>query len=250
MELNITVSSWPGSGATALALILTKIFKYKLVQGGQTFRLLSTLMGKEDTGFDRIQIDEFLEKYYGKIFDSYVDHLLVNQNSLIIESDIASFRVGKTDKIFSIFLISSLEARTQRLKGDSREKDIKFLSAREKSLQKEYLNLYNIDWLDINTITKTHSLVLDNSSITIEEEIYIILDELLKKGFNNFQYFKSKVGPITKSYIELGKIEFMRNLEKDNLLYPTKQLIKDVINFSYSEFKSFPTKLKEIFEML
>ena len=86
--MNIIVSSWPGAGSSTLAMILAKELKLRLFLGTETFRLIGRKLNYENTGKERIEADQYLEKYWGPLYDKYVEYIALNNNGLIIESDI------------------------------------------------------------------------------------------------------------------------------------------------------------------
>jgi cytidylate kinase len=69
-EINITISSWPGTGATTLSLILANLLKRKYLNMGNVFRYLGLKLGFSNEGVDRPEFDNYIENIindYGNI---------------------------------------------------------------------------------------------------------------------------------------------------------------------------------------
>jgi cytidylate kinase len=246
--LNIIVSSWPGAGASTLAMILAKELKLKLFLGTETFRLIGKKLDFEDTGAERIKADLYLEKYWGPLYDKFVKHVATSDDGLVIDSDIGGFKV-KNNNTFSFFLTASFKSRSDRLSADNREKDIKFLKLREKTLQKTYKHLYNIDWLDKEAIKKNYSLLIDNSKKTIQEELKDIYNFLAKQGvvpIDDINILIKFMKNTVETFWEKGKDGILRDLENKNLLVKPEEIIIKMRSIYSDEIRLFPKILHEI----
>jgi len=236
--MNIVVSGWPGAGSSTLALLLSYYHKYKLLRGTQTFRLIGSKLGYELTGEDRIKADTYLEEYWGPVYDKYVDYILLNFDNYLVESDIAAFRIGLHDNIFSIFLAPSLESRQKRLASDGRPEEIPLVAQREKDLQRDYINLNNQDWLDLEVVRSKHNLVLDTSYINLADELKIVYESLEKSG----QDFKQ----IEKDFWNNGKDFYINELQNNDLLISTEEIIRNITKTFRDDIELMPSKLKNI----
>jgi cytidylate kinase len=250
--MKITVSGWPGAGSTTLALILAKNLKLKYLSGGELFRFISTELEYDNTGKDRILADQYLEQYLGPVVDKYFDEILTNKkfDNILIESDIANFRIGKRDDVVSIFILADEEIRRARLSGDKRSKDINFLKTRDLENQKFYGQLYNINWLDIEEIRAKHSLVIDNSDLGVTEELDEIYDFFNKNNFidqNTYSNLINSSSEEENTFFSKGKSYYIENLKESELFYNSKMIIQDLNKFYKSEIENFPENLKNIF---
>ncbi len=108
---NVAVSGWSGAGSTSVTLILALMLQRKYVYIGSVFRYIGEYLGYDDEGMSRIEADLLLERQIGRLMDEYVDWVLVNENNIILESDLSCFRIGKRDDVFGVFLEASLEDR-------------------------------------------------------------------------------------------------------------------------------------------
>ena len=249
MNQNVLISSWPGAGASALSLLLTKKFNYTLLRGTELFRFLGSKLGAKNTGQDRIKNDSNLEPIFGPIFDKYIDYKLQNGTKLIVEADIGGFRLGKQDSFFSIFVYADREKREERLKVDGRNKDVDVLEQREKDLQKQYLDLHNIDWLDLDLINEKYNLPLDNSKLSISEELKLIYIELFKNNSIDEDLMKRLMNNSDqdeKQYWEKGKEKLVEELKKNNQVMSIPDILKDMKTVLPGEFEKLPEKIAQI----
>ncbi len=249
-KVNIMISGWPGVGATALSLILTNNFGYKLLRGTETFRELGRRMQKSDTGKDRVQVDEYLEIDFGPVYDKYIDYKLVNSKGFIMESDIGAFRLGKNSSYYSIFLMADKQIRMGRLSKDKRHADVEFLSAREEMLRESYRALHGIDWFDVDEIKLKYNLVVDNSQKDIEHELIFIYENLLRDGLidnSDFDLFSSRAAEDDKNYWDKGKSWFLENFKNNGQLMDGSDVIEEIKELYPEDIEKFPAELKRVF---
>jgi cytidylate kinase len=246
----ITISGWSGVGSTTLALLLAKTLDYKLLTGTETFRYLGSKLNYEDTGADRVAADEVLEKYWGPIYDKYLDYKVNNSNeNIIIESDLVGFFAKKREDIISIFLIADFESRSNRLKVDNRDKDVDILRNRDEMLRNKYYQMHNVDIFDKKLLKDTHDLVLDNTDLGLSEELVIIYDYLrkeniiLKSTYSNLVNM-SKIED--KKYWEKGKTKTIHELSTKNLCYHTEEIFQEISQIFPNDIRALPEYLKEI----
>lgn len=251
--MKITVSGWAGAGSSSLAMILANALNYKLIQGSGVFRYIFKKLEFSTTGADRNKAHSFVEPYFGPIYDKFVDTLLKNneETHFIVDSDIASFRIGKTKDIFSIFLIANRETRVKRTRGDNRPEDGEIMDIIDLEHQKIYRELHNIDVLDLTEIRSKHQLVLDNSNITIAEELKTIFSELVK--FNSEQKtLYSNLIPLVekldKEFWSHGKNEIVKQLTDKDLIPDPELLLGQIGTMFKKEISTFPVELRSIIQ--
>lgn len=237
--MNIVVSGWPGAGSSTLSLIIAYQLKLKLFQGSKTIRLLGTKLGYTQNGEGRIKADEYLDKYWGPVYDKYVDYALTHKDNYLVESDIAAFRLGLNDNLFSIFLAPSLESRKKRLEVDGRSEDIPLLEEREKKSQAHYLTLCGLDWLDLNIVIQKYNLVLDTSDMKIAQELEYIFEALGKKSKRSFS-------EIENEFWQKGKDFYLEKLKENDLLIPTEEIIREIVKTFPNDIKNMPLELRDI----
>lgn len=249
--MNIIISGWPGAGSSTLAMILSFKLKFKLIRGSESFRYLGEKLGFSDLGKDRVEVDSMLEKHWGKIYDKFIDYSILNKSSQVIESDIGAFRVGKGDTHISIFLAPSIEERKNRLIVDGREKDVNELVNRELELQKSYMDLHGIDWLDINEVNKHYDIVITDSNIKISDElkkVYTLLKSLNHLDNDTYTRFTNESISDEKYYWEKGKSFFLELLKENNLLTTGAEVLKESKRLFPDEISDMPQQLKAVIE--
>lgn len=252
-NINITISGWPGSGSTTLAMILAFLLKRKFLSVGNIFRYLSLKFGYNEEGGSRPKFDDYIEDIIGKTIDNYIDNKLLNESDLIIEADITSFRIGRHPKVFSIFLITDFQERLKRVASDNRDDAVLFLEGRDKILKENYFDLWQIDYFDIELIKKKHSFVLDNSNMNLENEIELVIADLKQQPqFDNLipEYWKeidNMIPEIATKYKEKGKVSFKNELKKLELFLEPQEVLYDITKEFPEDIQQYPDKIKNIF---
>ena len=94
-HIPIAISGWSGVGTSTVALQVAWVWQRKYYYFGKLFRDLGEKIGYQNEGMDRVKADDYLEKIIGKTVDKYVDFLLLSGRNIVVESDIACFRLKK-----------------------------------------------------------------------------------------------------------------------------------------------------------
>lgn len=241
--MKITISGHPGGGSTSLALILCRLLNLKYISGGAFFRYLGERLNYSDTGIDRITADKYLEEFVGKLWDSYVDEILLDKSveNILIESDVASFRLGKLEDVISVFLLTDDAVRKQRLGSDGRALDTEILHVRDMENSNIYKNMYGIDWFSRDQIYSFHNAVIDNSHLTITQTV----EKVLGDKFN--QKLKEECMALEDEFFKSGKKVFLDNLQSKNLLPKVTDTIA-IFKVKYADkINLFPEILKNVF---
>lgn len=176
----IAISGLPGSGSTTIAKELAKRLKLDYYSPGEVFKGYSkkkeseaalevwNLFGKEkdfhEKKFDRIQIEKTKK---GNI-------VICGKLSIFILNGLADYK---------IWIESDLRIRTERTaKRDEIpfEKALGQIKKREKIEKENWKKIYGIDYLEQK---KDADVVIENSTLTIEESVDKILDFInMRKG--------------------------------------------------------------------
>lgn len=248
---NIAVSGWAGVGSTTLTLILSFLLNKKYYPITQIFRTVNKTLG-----FDNHPIlsKEFEEKYQpiiGKTVDSYVDHILTSYENIIVESDIAAFRIGKNPKVYSIFIKADIKSRLQRIAKQHRKDNEAGLDERDKVLKEEYLKLWDIDIFDDQLIERKHHLVLDNTELKLYDEVELVLSHiagypLFKDKYDWKKIFK-KLQSQKEMIINFDREQLFDKLIKLDLVVPTKTMMEEIVKTFPEEIALFPTDVQKIF---
>lgn len=247
--MKITVSGWAGAGSSTLSLLLAYSLDLKLLQGGNVFRQLYTDLKFKTEGAERNDAHNFVEPYFGPIYDKFIDEFLKNSDeNFIIENDIASFRVGKLDTVFSIFLAPSIESRRKRAIEDGRPESADVMEDIDREHAQKYFELHGIKFNDIDEITKKHQIVIDTTKVTIREELDTVADRIFKFGFieqsRRDELFEES-SELEKLYWEKGKDYFKSDLISRNLYYEVPEILKKLNNLFPNEISKFPKELAE-----
>lgn len=253
--MKIVISSWPGSGATTLALILAKELHLTWIKGTDVFRYLGAKLNFEDTGLDRIKADQVIEDQFGKIFDKYIQTILTSsdKDNFIIESDIAGFLKQKNDKYVSIFLYSDLESRKARLIKDNRHQDEDYLEHRQNDLAAIYKKLHGIEFLNIGQINEKYDIPLDNGDLSLEDELISVYKYLYANKYidtNRFEKLCSIAIEAESLYWTKGKEFYKDYLATNNLITSPENILKEIKKNFPKEVEKFDDSLKSILDEL
>ena len=250
-SINLAVSGWPGSGATSFALILSSLLKRKYMYIGDIFRYLGTELGHSVTGKSQAEFDSYIESIVGKTVDMYVDHKLTTESNLLLESDIAAFRIGRNPKIFSVFLRATYEERLRRVRVDGREGGEEYLKMRDDVLSAKYKELWDIDFHSEEMIARKYNLVLDNSNMTIENELMKTIEALNEyhrfTGTFDLYTIHEIINAHVASFWEMGKQHFKDNLSRKGLYYKPQEILHEITQEFPEDVVKFPVEVQNVF---
>ncbi len=249
--MKVSVSGWPGGGSSSLSVLLCKILGLKHVRGGETFRYLYKKLEFSDTGSEHLEAHNLVEPYFGPVYDMFIDHILSSKDydNILVESDIAAFRVGIIPDLFSIFLKTDLEVRKKRMVVDNRSDDKEELENIDKNHEKTYKELHNISWFDLKEITNTHSLLLDNSELSIKDELIQIFEKMNNQEFISGEKL-SELKNLAENEEEIfwgnGKAYYNQYLVENNLVLEPEEIIEIIKNKFPEKVQNFPERLRVI----
>jgi cytidylate kinase len=250
-HINLTVSGWPGAGSTTLALLLAVLLKRNFLTIGAIYRDLGVTMGYKDEGVSRPKFDDYIESIIGKTTDNYVDYKLEHSENLLIESDIGAFRLGRHPKIFSIFLCPPESERLKRVETEGRDDAHATLALRDKGLQTKYIELWNIDIFDKELIERKHNLVLDNSNMSLETEIKLVLKAFIDYEHNSeiidMEALEPKLNQLVGEYWKKGKDFLKETLRDKKLLISSQQQMQEITAQFPEDVTNFPDNIKSLF---
>lgn len=252
-KINICVSGWPGCGSSTLALLLAIILERSYLNIGSIYRYLGMKSGFSNEGNARPTFDKYVEEIIGTTVDNYSDYKLLNNDNLLLESDISAFRIGKHPKVFSIFLIANMEQRIKRVNLEGREDATNVLIKRDETLKEVYKTLWDIDFFDKSLIAEKYNYILDNTNLSIIGEIKEVFENL--KEYNSFSYLENsywdKIAERTEKYVDIfndkGKEEILKLLKKENLLITAEDIITDIAKTFPEDVSQYPSNIKSYF---
>jgi cytidylate kinase len=250
-EINIAISGWPGSGSTSYGYILALLLKRKYLYMGDIFRYLGENLGHQITGKSQVDFDDYIEDIIGNTVDNYIDHKLLNENNLFLDADIAAFRLGKNPKIFSVFIKASYEERLRRVVKDGRVGGETFLKSRGEVLAQKYKELWDVDFFSEESIALKYNLVIDNSNMTIENELKITIDALNKyhKFENTFDLKEmyEKIDKEVEDYQKDGKDDYKRKLISKHLYVAPQEILREITQEFPEDVAKFPEEVQKLF---
>lgn len=249
-RLNFALSGWTGAGTSTVTLILAWLLRKEYINIGGLFRELGMQLGYADEGKDRPAADEYLETHIGKILDMYVDHVLLNDRGVILESDLSAFRIGKRPEVVSIFLMAKVEARSARVVSDGRHDAHKTLEIRDELLSKKYKELWDLDLFNVEFIATKYDLVMDVSDCGVEEEVKNILQYLYTlfdfKPLILEAIDDNTIDQIVKLYFTLGKEPWRAKLHEAGLLRTNNQIKHEIVSLFSEELNECPDDIKRV----
>lgn len=250
-KINISVSGWSGSGATSLALILTKLLNYQYLHLGGIFRFLGEQLGHSEEGFNRPQFDDYIEPIIGPTLDRYRDYKLLESEGILADSDLGTFLIGKHPKVFSVFLKSSFEERSKKVLKDNRDDAITVLKERDAVNRDFYLKMHNVDIFNEELIDRKFNLVIDNSHLNLESEVRMVLEQILAtphlKGIIDLGSIYTQMEQEVKEFSMLGKDNYKKILKDNKQVLEAEEIIQEVSKTFPEDLVEFPEKISNIF---
>ena len=250
-QVNISVSGWSGSGATSLALILTKLLDYKYLHLGGVFRFLGEQLGHSEEGFNRPQFDDYIEPIIGPTLDRYRDYKLLESEGILTDSDLGTFLIGKHPKVCSIILKSSFEERSKKVLKDNRDDAITVLKERDAVNREFYLKMHKVDVFDEELIDRKFNLVIDNSHLNLESEVRMVLEQILAtphlKGMIDLENVYALMEQEVREFSVLGKDSYKKILNENRQILGAQEIIQEVSKTFPEDLAEFPENISNIF---
>lgn len=171
----ISITGDLGSGKSTVSDILCKQLNYEYIYTGKIQREIALKYNMTTLELNKYsethpEIDEEIDSTFKSLNES---------TDLIVDSRLAWFFLPQS---FKIFLKTDLTVSADRISGDNKRKNEKYLSkeeavskiaARKESENKRYMELYGADCSDLSNF----NIVVDTSYITPEQVADIILTE-------------------------------------------------------------------------
>jgi len=250
MEINLSLTGWPGVGTSTLTLLLALILKQKYYNIGSVFRKINSEVFTECDLKLSLEWEQMIQPAIGKTVDNFVDYILLNKSGIILESDLSTFRIGKNPKVFSIFIKSNLETRKIREEQDGRKGKETSIELRDKALQQEYQKLWGVDIFDLDLIAKKYNLIIDNSSLSIQEEVEAILERVFNLPWaksTNFSIVQSRSKRILEKYKSFDKKIMQKALKRQGLFVDSEVIMQEIVKTFPEEVQSFPDSIQKQF---
>ena len=243
-KFNITVASWPSTGSTTLGLILSYIYNLKYFSSGTVFRYFADKLGYGFEGKDFNRNEDKYADFLDTFIDEYNKSLLEEGGYLIVTKPLG-FLVDRPDT-FSVFLVASIESRADRAVKEGREARetiAEGLTIRQKDAGERYKSQYGFDWEDQTEILRTHELVIDVSSTSLEDETQMVIEKIRER--NNIEPFHHF--PFEDISPAATKMKATYLVKENGLELPTVDAIKGIYKKYKDRIGEKPEKIQEIF---
>ncbi len=251
-KTNITLSGWAGVGTSTLTLLLALTLERKFYPVTQVFRDLDNYFNTDDKKVLSREFEETYQPTVGKLVDMYIDHILLHKSGIVLESDIAAFRLGLNDKIFSIFIKADGQARNARRIADGRVGLETELAERDQLLQAEYKKLWGIDMFDLEQIRSKHNFVMDNSQLTEAQELEQLLNafksDARMQNEVDWSNINTKTDYALHVYEKYGKDGLRAELTERGMKVESRAMIAEMSQLFADQIKTFPAELQEFFQ--
>jgi len=228
-NLNISISGYPATGSTSLALLLAIILNKKFIYAGGLYKYIGEQLGYDSKGKDFLEYENKYGEAWDTLWENYISWRLNNSEGFLANTKISFFFTEKKDDLFEIFLIADAESRASRVKNAKRTEDI-FL--RQKELNARWKELFNIDFSDLDFINSKVNLLLDNSSLSLSSTFEKTLDKL-QSSFNNSLYINKDIDikNLVKLALNNDKKSLYAILDSKNLLLDYKLVFNEWVTY-------------------
>ncbi|MBI2032525.1 MAG: hypothetical protein HYV38_00605 [Candidatus Levybacteria bacterium] len=180
---NITISGRIGTGTTTLALNLSKVLHWKVLEGGVIFEKLHDHLNIHEVDVQHRPDQMDLE------YEEMIKKILQEETENIIQSHLAGFDAQGLKKVFKILVVceddrgnDKLEIRIDRL---TNRKKIPLEEAKAEVLQREQRNLEKWRRLYANNDPnwvywdpKYYDLIINTYHYNSEESLHLVLEKL------------------------------------------------------------------------
>lgn len=242
--MNIVVSSWPGAGGTSVSIMLTDLLGYKFLSISSILDYLTTAMYKSSDYSLRVNFEREFGNYWDDILHQYIEWKLANEDNIVVDGRVTGFFVENEKKIFEIMVIADMTTRINRY-----SKSQFYLSEQDNVTRLRWLNKLHIDIFNLRQIELNYDLIIDNSTMSLGDELFVILDFLLYDNHISKKQYKELSQKIA-TIKEETKISKVSNIEKKLLLsnqfIPVSQILQEWNKRFPSVIEKMPNELKII----
>ncbi|MFX1256622.1 MAG: (d)CMP kinase [Promethearchaeota archaeon] len=170
----ITISGLHGTGKTVVGKKIAETLGIRYYSTGEAFRALA-----KDRNLSLEEFTKYVEK--NPEIDQQLDNKILEiarNGNIIVDSQLSGYLLESIADL-KILLTCPLEIRVKRMaKRDkiSYEKKMKETILRERSEQKRFKILYNIDLTNIEKAKEIYDLIIATEALSIKEVLKNILD--------------------------------------------------------------------------
>ena len=166
--MNISFAGLHGTGKSTIAKNVAQHFDMTFYSTGMAFRELAKLKKMNLEEFSHFAEDNF---EIDRLLDGKIRLLAEKGNFYVFDGQLPAFMLGDLTS-YRILLICDNDVRLARMASRdniSLKESKQETTAREKSEQERFIQLYNIDILDPATILKNFDLIINTTKLNIEE---------------------------------------------------------------------------------
>lgn len=175
----ITISGTSGAGKSTVAKFLAEKLGYRHYSTGDILRKLAVERGMT---INELMIAAKKDKSIDSDIDNYSKKLGESEDNFVIDSRLAWHFIPSSIKVF---LDADLKVRAERIFRQRREEEkfetfeeaMELMEEREKVNLGRYRKVYGITYLD----KKNYDMVVDTTTLTVEEAVGKILNYLKTK---------------------------------------------------------------------
>jgi cytidylate kinase len=191
-------------------------------------KFISEKMVGATSGPKYVQFEEDFGPKFDQIWEKYAKFMITTQDRLILEGKTTGFFV-KDPKVYEVMVIANTEARVKRAQIDEREDAENTIRSRDLEVRQRWFDAFGIDMYNLHQIESNYDLIMDNSSMDLEQELEFIIKGLLESGkFPDID--PAKFPSSYKESVELfwanGKDFFREKLMGDGLRINSEQVLK------------------------
>ncbi|MFX1275531.1 MAG: (d)CMP kinase [Promethearchaeota archaeon] len=174
----VTISGLHGTGKSIIGKKIASIFGLKYYSTGQVFREMA-----REYNMTLEQFTKYVEE--NPEIDKQLDHKILDlarEDNIIIDSQLSAY-ILKSKANFKILLTCSIDTRVKRMAERDKtsfEKKMRETVLREKSEEKRFKELYDINLNDQEYQEKTYDLIIDTTNLTIDQIVNKIVGNIKK----------------------------------------------------------------------
>ncbi len=246
--MNIIISGWPGAGTTSLALLMSHLLEYRYVYGGGVFKYLGQQIAGDTSGPKFIEFEQKFGVAWDQIWEPYVMWKLEHSDKMIVEGKTTGF-FAESENYYEIMLIAKVSARASRAAGDGRTDAEQTIMARDVVVRQRWINEYGIDVYDPQLIVNNYDLLVDNSQMTIDDELQFVLSNLeedYRFPRTDLEQEKKHAQEAVTMLQSKGKDFVRESLHERGLLVNPQEVMKEWNEHFADRVQALPDELKNI----
>lgn len=248
--MNIIISGWPAAGTTSLSLILAYLLEYKYIYAGGLMKYMAQQAVGTDNGVKYIEFERSFGPYFDIIWEPYARWKVTTSDKLMLEAKTAGFFI-EDENVYEIMVIADLQTRTIRAQGDKRKDNITTINARDQELRQRWIKEFQVDLFNEDQVLSQYDLVLDNSKMTIEEELETTLrylEEDYRFPEDNLSIQRIKVPEAVNLHWQHGK-DYFRKLLYENNQYVLPEIIIKELKYQFPDLLAkLPASVKSMID--